>query len=84
MRPLQKQGKSVTTIPTKKPKGTSLAKVGNTTKVAKATVTTPPQKSAIVKRSSLSPKKLPPQRVVQQSQAKTLTQTTNYDRLFDE
>jgi len=70
--------------PTKKPKSPSPAKVENTTKVAKVKGATPPQRRTVAKRSPPSQKKLPQLRVVQPSQAKTLGQSANHDRLFDE
>ena len=53
-------------------------------KVAKAKVKTTPQQSAVVKRPSPSQKKPQQPRVAQQSPARTLTQNTNHDGLFDE
>jgi type II secretory pathway predicted ATPase ExeA len=81
---LPKSHTSPAKTPTQKPQETSPVKGEKTTRVAKAKVTTQPQPSAVVKRSSPAQKKLPQPRVVQQSPKKTLTQSTNYDRLFDE
>lgn len=67
-----------------KPKSISPAKGENATKMAKAKLKTTPQQSPVAKRSSPSQKKLSQQRVVQQLPTRTLTQSTNYDRLFDE
>jgi len=83
-RPQQKPSKAVAMTPTKKSKGVSSAKVETTTKVVKGKRTTSPPQSAVAKRSLPAQKKPVQPRVVQQSQARTQTQSINHDGLFDE
>ena len=69
---------------TQKPKSLAPAKAETVRKVMKIKVPPAPQQSATVKRPSPSQQKQQRQRVVPQSPVRTLTQSTNYDRLFDE